>query len=311
MIVLVNSKVLIPKLFIAKSKKAWYVVSVILLYIITIKVSLYFSEMMFPLLDQETFFAENEHLREPLKGVLEYKWIYPFGFGSVFILLTIIISTILTVSEYDNKRKEKETKLKEEKMEAELKFLRSQINPHFLFNALNNIYSLSYMNMPTAPDKIAQLSEMLRYLLYDCNEERVELSKEISYLHNYIDFQQMKTEDNQNIHFDIDVKNNNRLISPVLLEPFVENAFKYSRLEEEDDEGYVKIKLSENDQSLNFCVINSKSKNTAKNNDPTKGGIGIKNVQKRLKLIYPNTHQLTISEEKEHFEVKLVIHFNA
>ncbi|OHX65057.1 sensor histidine kinase [Flammeovirga pacifica] len=308
-VVSLNSMVLIPQLFINKSKKVWYVVSIILLYVVTIKTNLFFNELIFPLLDQETFFNENEHLRERLHGVLEFKWIYPFGFGSVFILITIIVSTVLTVSEYDKERKVKEAKLREDKMEAELKFLRSQINPHFLFNALNNIYTLSYMNLPTAPDKIAQLSEMLRYLLYDCNEERVELSKEISYLHNYIDFQQLKTKDNQNINFDINVKNNSRLIPPVLLEPFVENAFKYSRLEEdEDDAGFVSILLKETEDQLIFEVKNSINPQRTINNDPTKGGIGINNVQKRLELIYPNEHQLSILEEKDVFKVKLIIH---
>ncbi|NLR94123.1 sensor histidine kinase [Flammeovirga agarivorans] len=307
-VILTNSLVLIPKLFIERRNKLFYVISLIFLYIISIKAYLAISEFIFPYLDQESFFQEYEYLREKLSGKLEYQWIYPFGFGSVFILMSIMISTVLTVSKYDEERKEKEMVLREEKMQAELKFLRSQINPHFLFNALNNIYTMSYMQMPQAPDNIAKLSEMLRYLLYDCNEDRVELSKEISYLHNYIDFQNLKTEGEQNIQFDIDIKNPSRLLSPVLLEPFVENAFKYSKLEEHND-GFVNLHLKEDHKELIFEVHNSISPEVIPNNDPSRGGIGIENVKKRLSLIYKNQHTLDIVNDGDEFKIILKISF--
>ncbi|AZQ61665.1 histidine kinase [Flammeovirga pectinis] len=306
LVVLVNSKILVPKILIKKKKTLWYVLSAIVLYFIGINLFLFFSKMMFPFIDQDVFFTAHPEAKARLQGVLRFEWIYPFSFGSLFVLMSIFISTVLTVSSYDDQQKKKQQQLKEGKIEAELKFLRAQINPHFLFNALNNIYTMSYMQMPQAPDNIAKLSEMLRYLLYDCNEDLVELSKDISYLNNYIDFQQLKTEVPQNINFKIDVGNQSSKISPMLLEPFVENAFKYSRLEENMD-GFVKIELVEKNGKITFNVKNTVTKNPTRNKV---GGIGIENVRLRLNLIYPDRHQLIIKEntiDNNLFEVALEI----
>ncbi|MBD0404459.1 sensor histidine kinase [Flammeovirga sp. EKP202] len=302
-VVITNIELLVPQLLIKRNRNLFYVIAAIVLYIVAIKILLFLSRETFHLLDPELFFAEHIELREKLNGQLTFEWIWPFGFGSVFILISILVSTVLKLSSHDEKEQLKKKELVQGKIEAELKFLRSQINPHFLFNALNNIYSMSYMQMPQATDNIAKLSEMLRYLLYDCNEEIVALEKDITYLHNYIDFQQLKTESPQNISFLIDIQNPQFKIAPMLLEPFIENAFKYSRLEE-NPEGFVKIELKQQEEQLTLKVSNSV---TDKVSRIAVGGIGLKNVQKRLDLIYPKKHQLDINEGVQEFEIKLEI----
>lgn len=303
-VVLTNIEILVPRLLIKRSLKLPYLISAIFLYIIGIRVLIFLSRETFHLLDAELFFSEHLELKEKLNGQLTFEWIWPFGFGSVFILISIFVSTVLKLSDYDEKEQAKKKELTQGKIEAELKFLRSQINPHFLFNALNNIYSMSYMQMPQATDNIAKLSEMLRYLLYDCNEDIVALDKDITYLDNYIDFQQLKTENPQNITFKKEIENPHFRISPMLLEPFIENAFKYSRLED-NLEGFVSISLMQKGDCLSFHVKNSITENISR---IAVGGIGLKNVQKRLDLLYANNHTLKIIEnDNKEFEVKLEI----
>lgn len=302
-VVISNIELLIPQFLIKRNWNLPYLIAAIVLYVIAIKILLFLSRETFHLLDPEVFFAEHLDLKEKLDGKLTFEWIWPFGFGSVFILISILVSTVLKLSSYDEEEKHKKKELEQGKIEAELKFLRSQINPHFLFNALNNIYSMSYMRMPQATDNIAKLSEMLRYLLYDCNEDIVAIEKDINYLHNYIDFQQLKTENKQDISFQIEFENPQFRIAPMLLEPFIENAFKYSRLEE-NPEGYVHVILKQTDNSLYFNVKNTVTQNISR---VAVGGIGLKNVMQRLSLIYPEQHRLTINDNELTFEITLEI----
>jgi len=197
----------------------------------------------------------------------------------------------------------KEKQLREEKLDTELKLLKAQINPHFIFNALNNIYSLTYLKSENAPESVLKLSEMLRYVFYDCSNDKVYVSSEIQYIENFIAFQQMKTRYTQNISMQIDLKAGNPQIAPMLYIPFIENAFKYSRIEEMED-GYVNIKIKEESGKLIFIIRNS----IPKKNKPLPGsGMGIKNVKHRLTIIYPGTHTLTTSESNDEFNVKLCI----
>ena len=189
--------------------------------------------------------------------------------------------------------------IKEEKLQAELLFLRSQINPHFLFNALNNIYSLSYLKSEKAPESILQLSHMLRYVIEDCKDEYLPLSSEIEYLENYISFQKTRSPRDLNISFDHANADGSLFISPLLFLPFVENSIKYSRIAEVDD-AYVKIVLkTEKNKSIYFEIENSISEKTVASGL----GTGINNAKKRLALIYPNTHSLQIDAEERVYRI--------
>jgi sensor histidine kinase YesM len=178
-------------------------------------------------------------------------------------------------------------KLKEEKMASELSFLRSKMNPHFLFNSLNTIYTMSYLNDSRSPEKIMLLSEMLRYVLYDCNAEEVSLKREVDYLKAYIDFKHLRGKSVRNITFDEENGDefNSYKIAPMLLLPFVENAYKHSHISSEK-EGYIKIAANLCKGVFFFSVENSVPDYIKENNALITSGIGLKNVRKRLEIQY-------------------------
>ena len=172
---------------------------------------------------------------------------------------------------------------------SESRFLKSQINPHFLFNVLNNIYSLSLSNSPKTPDAVYKLSEMLDYSLYGCNEESVTLENEIKYINNYIDLFKLKDSQIKQIQFEHSEANPEDRISPMLLIPFVENAFKHGNIFDKTH-GWINISLVSNRKEVVFQVENSvsyKFKNKAKSS-----GIGIQNVKRRLEIDYPGRYNL-------------------
>ena len=194
--------------------------------------------------------------------------------------------------------------LKRAQIESELKVLNSQINPHFLFNVLHNIYTLSYLKSEAAPKMILKLSDMLRYITYEGNKDLVSIDKEINYIRNYIDLQKLKHEKNENISVHIDVKSNHVMVPPMLFVPFIENSFKHSKIED-TEKGWIEVNLKTENGKIFFHVANSiPGKKYTK--DKT-GGIGLKNVKRRLDLIYGNHYQLDISNKSEKFTVNLQI----
>lgn len=213
---------------------------------------------------------------------------------------TYFVATSLSLMQHTRQLQAKEKILSEEKLATEVKLLKAQINPHFIFNALNNIYSLSYMQSENAPESILKLSEMLRYVFYDCNKDRVPLSSEIKYIENFTGFQQMKSDFTQNISLHPELSGRPLELAPMLFIPFIENAFKYSRIEENED-AFVRIHIQEHDMHLHFSIENS-----VPENKPASGsGMGIKNVKHRLKIIYPEKHELNIDERKDLYRVDL------
>ncbi len=187
-----------------------------------------------------------------------------------------------------------------EQLESELKFLKSQVNPHFLFNSLNNIYSLSYRNHPNATKMIASLSDIMRYLLYDCGTKRVKLKKEARLIENYIKLQNLSQEEALNVDFYEEGISNHHEVAPMLLINFVENAFKHSNILE-NSEAWININLIIENDVLNFSIRNS----YIQSSNQTAGGIGLKNTSRQLELNYPEKHKLEINKEKEAFEVTL------
>lgn len=217
--------------------------------------------------------------------------------------LAFFIGTSVSLMEHFTKLKEKEKRLTEEKLETELKLLKAQINPHFIFNALNNIYSLTYMQSQKAPESVLKLSEMLRYVFYDCSKDKVSLSAELNYIENFNAFQQMKSEYEQNIELKMETGLGHIEIAPMLFIPFLENAYKYSRIEENED-AYVKIRITNEDGKVHLSMKNSISQNVKSTHG---SGIGIKNVKHRLDIIYPGKHKLKIDEQSDYFNVDLIL----
>lgn len=213
------------------------------------------------------------------------------------------VSTSLSLMEKTTQMQQSEKVLLEEKLETELKLLKAQINPHFIFNALNNIYSLTYLKSQNAPESILKLSEMLRYVFYDCSKDKVPLSSELNYVENFISFQQMKSEHVQNISLESNMDSQSVEMAPMILIPFIENAFKYSRIEEIDT-AYVKMKIIKKDSKVHFEISNSIPET---NKMMAGSGLGIPNVEHRLKIIYPEKSNLIIDAQKDSFKVDLVI----
>ena len=195
--------------------------------------------------------------------------------------------------------------LLQEKLRTELNFLKSQINPHFLFNTLNNLYAIAERreNRELA-DGISELANLMRYMLYDCKAERVPLSKELTFLKSIIEIQRLRIaeEDEVVLAFDVEGNYNSKEIAPLILVPFVENAFKHGISPE--NQSFIKIALLVEENALSFEVRNSVFKDK-KNELETHSGIGLENVKRRLELIYPEKYSLDILEENEVFKIKL------
>ncbi|WP_027418097.1 sensor histidine kinase [Crocinitomix catalasitica] len=232
------------------------------------------------------------------------------SFPGVFRSLTDSLPTITILAGFKfawdalNKQKEVD-ELKSAVKESELQFLKSQINPHFLFNNLNNLYAYALESSPKTPQIILELSNVLRYMLYECKEEFVPLGKEIDQLESFVNLSQLQFEDRGTISFDAQHINSGYQIAPLILSVFIENAFKHSASSQTDDiEIGIAIDLDEKG-SLKFHCRNTFTEDT--NTNDLAHGIGLENVKKRLTLLYPNSHTLSIDSRENIFDVHLKI----
>ena len=196
--------------------------------------------------------------------------------------------------------------LEKEKLETELKFLRSQFNPHFLFNTINSIFVLINKNTALASHSLAKFSELLRYQLYECNEPQIPLSTEISYLKSFVELETLRLDEHCEIRVDVpDRPVGDLMIAPFILMPFIENAFKH--VSQDHGEGnWIQIRLRLHDDELRFVVENSvdvRLPPVAK--EVAYCGLGLENVRRRLTLLYPDQHQLTVQHDEGQFAVFL------
>lgn len=232
----------------------------------------------------------------------------PILINLLLLSVSYVLAIFLETFSFAQKNEEALILSKTANIENELKFLKSQINPHFLFNSLNNIYSLSIIDANKAQESILYLSDMLRYVLYDCEKPLVSIEKEITYIQDFIKLFLLKSSKNYPLKTSFSVENEGLQIAPMLLIPFVENAFKHSNIEN-IEEAFITIDLRSTKETIHFVVENSFRKGP-KIQDAV-GGIGIVNVRKRLNLLYENTHSLEISENNNTFRVELKIDTNA
>lgn len=196
--------------------------------------------------------------------------------------------------------------LESRNLKNELDLLKSQVNPHFLFNTLNNIDALIYKSPDDASKSLLTLSDMLRYMIYDTNVSKVALNKEIEHLKRYIELQKLRLKDASFLKTQFPPECSNAQIAPMLLLPFVENAFKFASKKSEFPAIDIHIECSE-------THINFSCKNIYLINETTRkhtGGVGLENVKRRLELIYPNKHKLIISKENNIFDVQLKLELN-
>jgi two-component system, LytTR family, sensor kinase len=190
-----------------------------------------------------------------------------------------------------------------EKAEAELNFLKSQINPHFLFNSLNSVYFLIDKENEQARNALHKFSDMLRYQLYECNGERIPVEKEIGYLKDYVDLQQLRLSGNTVVQFSCAQDVKSFTIEPLLLIPFVENSFKHVSHYGNGKQNFIQIDIGRENGTFQFSVYNTTEEKQA--GVLQQGGIGLQNVKKRLELLYPGQYSLKVNEKKDWFGVEL------
>ncbi len=230
----------------------------------------------------------------------KFEWSMLYNLFAVMILALLFSSTIKIAKDSFMKRQEIK--------DAELKLLKAQLNPHFLFNTLNNLYGLSVINSDKLPDLMLKLSDLLRYSLYDTKEQLVPLEKEIQYLQNYVALERIRLEDKTDIQLSISKKTEDFCIAPMLLIVFVENAFKHLGTSKNGD-SKVTIDMGIKEEELVFICINTIDNLEAQNTDLEKGksGIGLRNAKKRLTLMYPDRHTLEINKHEKEYIVKLTV----
>lgn len=224
-----------------------------------------------------------------------------------FYILHLIITLTFTVIKIftDWMRQEREKKIMEkEHIQTELKFLKSQINPHFLFNTLNSLYALTLKNDPIAPDIVLKLSDIMRYILYECNEKYVRLERELSYIRNYLDLEQLRHGPQALITLEVKGQANDLMIAPMIFIPFLENSFKHGLLHNLS-EGFVHVQFQIEEGKLWFKISNSKPTHYHKPTGKQVGGIGLNNIRRRLDLLYPDLYKIDIENAPSEFHVEV------
>ena len=228
---------------------------------------------------------------------------YPFtGTTAVFFLVFTVSTCSRVIQEWlgiENRKQE----IEKEKLATELSFLKSQINPHFLFNTLNNIYSMALVKSDSTADAVFKLSSIMRYILTETKHDKVALDKEITFIKNYIELQKVRLTNKVSIEFNIEGATENKQIAPLLLIAFIENAFKYGVSTKETSKLLFELKSTEN--NLYFTAQNDIVSHENEHQDNT--GIGLKNTKRRLELVYGEQHQLIVTEVNNQFIVKLTL----
>ena len=226
------------------------------------------------------------------------------AYFSIFMIAGLAISIKLLKKWY--KENEQKQEMQKQKLSIELEILKSQVHPHFLFNTLNNLYSLTLVQSEKASTVVANLSDLLRYMLYECNSAEVSLDKEIKIIKKYVELEKLRYGDRIDVSMSTNGNADQLLIAPLLLIPFVENSFKHG-LSDQLEQCWVNLYFHLDGNVLFFNLSNSSKKDNVSKHD---GGIGLKNIQKRLDLIYKDRYDLQLIEEDEIFTVRLKIDLN-
>jgi two-component system, LytTR family, sensor kinase len=277
-------------------KRRWFVYTILLLIL--------FLSFLFL---REILFAKKPPVGMPFpirdKHRSEFELFRPETGNAVFLFSVILIISagVRIVQEW--MRAEKKTKqIETERIEMELSFLRSQINPHFLFNTLNSIYSLALIKSDMTADAVMKLSDIMRYMTVDSNSEMVPLDREVDYLKHYVDLQKIRLGESTPVILELSGKFKDFMIPPLILMPFIENAFKYGISNHE--KAGISIMLKTENTFLTLKVSNLIFK---ERNYPATTGLGISNTRQRLEHIYPDRYILEIKENQKFFMVNLKI----
>jgi two-component system, LytTR family, sensor histidine kinase AlgZ len=243
----------------------------------------------------DSFVHHHEYLYRP-------RFVVQITFSNLSIVLFVsLLRFAADWLDLQTTRKE----IEKEKLTAELNFLKAQVNPHFLFNTLNNLYYLAYSKSDNTTEVIEKLSAMMRYMIYDSNYAQVQLNKEIDYMQNYISLEKLRLTDKVKINFNIDGDTDSVRIAPLILITFLENAFKHG-VSSTSSESWINATLHCATGNLTFDVANKKAAKTTEE----KSGIGLQNVKRRLELSYPGQYSLEITDAPTEYRVKLAMRYS-
>lgn len=279
--------------FLLKNKTGIYIIITFLLVIIFSFFFKNFAPDFIPKPDDLPLMLEKRP-----ETMLRFKLIGPIAFN----ILLVVTGTALKVYTEWNKNEQKKKEIEVQKSTAELHFLKHQLSPHFLFNSLNSIYSLTTKKSNDAPEAVITLSELMRYMLYETNNGFVPLKNELNYIQNYLKLQRLRIANNVNVTLNIHGSIGNQKIRPLLLISFIENAFKYGTDFKGNTEVRIEININGNELQFN-CVNLIGNRKTEKDSS----GIGLKNTKERLELLYPEKHLLLIDERNNRFTVDLTL----
>lgn len=289
LLVYLTNYLLIPKLL-YKRKYIWFTLAFVVMIVTS---SIIKMQIIGQLVNNPGLFDLSNNLKTRI-----YDNIIPHFF------LVIAGATVKLVSDH-TRMQQRMAAMAKEKAEAELQFLKSQINPHFVFNSLNSIYFLIDKNNITARESLHKFSDMLRYQLYELKGEKISIEKEIAYLNDYVDMQKLRRDEKYEVSINSDPDVKGFSIEPLLLVPFVENSFKHLSNYTNGRKNEVKINISRSNGEMKFSIGNTtEGKQVHQLKD---GGIGLANVKRRLELLYPGSHRLEIKEENGWFDVELKI----
>jgi two-component system, LytTR family, sensor histidine kinase AlgZ len=277
--------------FLFKKKIVLYLIVFLVAFTIVV-----YSRILLERYFVECYFGTHEYLYRP-------RFIVQLFFSNLSIV--IFVSLLRFAADWlDLQTTRKE--IEKEKLTAELNFLKAQVNPHFLFNTLNNLYYLAYSKSEHTAEVIEKLSRMMRYMIYDSNYPQVQLSKEIEYMQNYISLEKLRLSDKVAIKFSIEGDIDSVSITPLILITFLENAFKHGVANTSKD-CWVDVHLACQSGRLHFLVANSKPSHLKVDE---KSGIGLQNVKRRLDLSYPGLYQLEINDQPNEYRVTLDLNFS-
>lgn len=286
----INYSYLVTK-FLLKNKMGLYVGITVVLILMS---SIAFKEFGPEFVPKPADFPPMPNIRPA--PIFHFKLIGPIAFN----ILLVVTGTALRVYTEWNRNERKKKEIEVQKSSTELHFLKHQLSPHFLFNSLNSIYSLTTKKSNEAPEAVITLSELMRYMLYETNNEFVPLKSELHYIQNYLKLQRIRIANNEKVTLNIHGMILNQKIRPLLLISFIENAFKYGTDFKGNTEVKIEISISGNELQFN-CMNIIGNRKTVKDSS----GIGLQNTQERLELLYPEKHVLMIEERHERFIVNL------
>ena len=303
---------LIPRYFGLDKKSKFWIKSIFSLFLIS------FFELIVDIvyvIYQNLEIAKEQFAEFPLSVFIQW--------ALTMFIMALIPNLILWVMAFAYrlpqdwlKTQAQNNQLKQDKMQSELDFLRAQINPHFIFNGINSIYHMIGSNDDKAKQTLLQFSDLLRYQLYECNENYISLEKEISYIENYLGVEKVRKGEDVLLSFLIaDVtqiqQNNQYKIAPLLLSPFLENAFKYVSNHSQTKDNYIKVNLHLTDKGVLQLLVENSFNSAEQNLSKKEGGIGLTNVKRRLSILYPgDRHELIIDQTNHQYTVKLNINLN-